>query len=240
MTENRQTLLRSIWDIHSGAIPRDAVIAAAKTRAAALEPWLKAFCYLPEKHLTQDAATGPLAGIPVGVKDIIATADMPTTNGSPVYAGVIPDADAEIVTQIKAYGGTVFGKTVSTEFAWREPGPTVNPWNKAHSPGGSSSGSAAAVAAGILPLALGSQTMGSIVRPAAFNGVVGYKASLARSPATVRTRYRARLTISGSLPARSPMRPRRLHCSSRKPLTWYARKRPGSIILKRNPRRSLA
>ncbi len=177
MTENRQTLLRSIWNIQSGAIPRDAMIATAKTRAEALEPWLKAFCHLPEKHLTHDAATGLLAGIPVGVKDIIATADMPTTNGSPVYAGVVPDADAEIVRQIKAYGGTIFGKTVSTEFAWREPGPTVNPWNRAHSPGGSSSGSAAAVAAGILPLALGSQTMGSIVRPAAFNGVVGYKAS---------------------------------------------------------------
>jgi Asp-tRNA(Asn)/Glu-tRNA(Gln) amidotransferase A subunit family amidase len=177
MTENRQTLLRFIWDIQSGAIPRDAVVAAAKTRAAALEPWLKAFCYLPEKHLMHDAATGPLAGIPVGVKDIIATADMPTTNGSPVYVGVTPEADAEIVTQIKQLGGTIFGKTVSTEFAWREPGPTVNPWNRAHSPGGSSSGSAAAVAAGILPLALGSQTMGSIVRPAAFNGVVGYKAS---------------------------------------------------------------
>jgi Asp-tRNA(Asn)/Glu-tRNA(Gln) amidotransferase A subunit family amidase len=177
MPENRQTLLRSVWAIQSGAIPRDAMISAAKTRAEALEPWLKAFCYLPEKHLTHDAATGPLAGIPVGVKDIIATADMPTTNGSPVYAGVISEADAEIVRQIKAYGGTIFGKTVSTEFAWREPGPTVNPWNRAHTPGGSSSGSAAAVAAGILPLALGSQTMGSIVRPAAFNGVVGYKPS---------------------------------------------------------------
>jgi Asp-tRNA(Asn)/Glu-tRNA(Gln) amidotransferase A subunit family amidase len=182
MNENRQTLLSSIWDIQSGATSCDAVIAAAKTRTAALEPWLKAFCYLPENHLTQDAATGPLAGIPVGVKDIIATADMPTTNGSAVYAGVIPEADAEIVTQIKAYGGTVFGKTVSTEFAWREPGPTVNPWNKAYTPGGSSSGSAAAVAAGILPLALGSQTMGSIVRPAAFNGVVGYKASFGAVP----------------------------------------------------------
>ncbi len=177
MTENRQTLLRSIWDIQSGAIPCDAMITIAEKRTQALEPWLRAFCYLPEKHLTHDAATGPLVGIPVGVKDIIATADMPTTNGSPVYAGVVPDADAEIVRQIKAYGGTIFGKTVSTEFAWREPGPTVNPWNRAHSPGGSSSGSAAAVAAGILPLALGSQTMGSIVRPAAFNGVVGYKAS---------------------------------------------------------------
>jgi Asp-tRNA(Asn)/Glu-tRNA(Gln) amidotransferase A subunit family amidase len=177
MTENRQTLLRSIWNIQSGALPRDSMVAAAETRAQALEPWLRAFCYLPETHLTHDAASGPLAGIPVGVKDIIATADMPTTNGSPVYAGVMPDADAEIVRQIKEYGGTIFGKTVSTEFAWREPGPTVNPWNRAHSPGGSSSGSAAAVAAGILPLALGSQTMGSIVRPAAFNGVVGYKPS---------------------------------------------------------------
>ncbi len=177
MTAPHQTLLHSIWAVQSGTVARDALIAAAETRAAALEPWLKAFCYLPEKRLTQDAATGPLAGIPVGVKDIIATADMPTTNGSPVYAGVIPATDAAIVTQIKHYGGTVFGKTVSTEFAWREPGPTVNPWNRAHSPGGSSSGSAASVAAGIVPLALGSQTMGSIIRPAAFNGVVGYKAS---------------------------------------------------------------
>ena len=177
MTENRQALLGSIWNIQSNAVPRGAVIAAAATRARALEPWLKAFCYLPDAHDVDDTVTGPLAGIPVGVKDLIATADMPTTNGSPIYAGKTPDADAAIVTKIKGYGGVVLGKTVTTEFAWRHPGPTVNAWNRAHTPGGSSSGSAAAVGAGIVPLALGTQTWGSIIRPAAYNGVVGYKPS---------------------------------------------------------------
>jgi Asp-tRNA(Asn)/Glu-tRNA(Gln) amidotransferase A subunit family amidase len=182
MTDDRQTLLQSIWKLQSGATPRNARLAAAQTRTAALEPWLKAFSHLPETHAVDDAASGPLAGIPVGVKDIIATSDMPTTNGSPIYAGHIPDADAWIVAKIKAYGGIVFGKTVSTEFAWRHPGATVNPWNRDHTPGGSSSGSAASVAAGIVPLALGSQTLGSIVRPAAFNGVVGYKPSYGAIP----------------------------------------------------------
>jgi Asp-tRNA(Asn)/Glu-tRNA(Gln) amidotransferase A subunit family amidase len=107
---------------------------------------------------------------------------MPTTNGSPIYAGHMPAEDAEIVRQLKVLGGIVFGKTVTTEFAWRHPGPTVNPWNKLYSPGGSSSGSAAAVAAGIVPLALGSQTLGSIIRPAAYNGVVGFKASFGVVP----------------------------------------------------------
>ena len=132
MSENRHTLLGSIWNIQSGAAPRDSVIASAKARARALEPWLKAFCYLPDQHLGHDAASGPLAGIPVGVKDIIATADMPTTNGSAIYTGHTPDADAGIVTKIKEYGGVVLGKTVTTEFAGRHPGPTVNPWNTAH------------------------------------------------------------------------------------------------------------
>jgi amidase len=123
-----------------------------------------------------------LSGIPVAIKDIIATSDMPTTNGSPVYKDHVPVADAWVVERLRHLGATIFGKTVSTEFAWRHPGPTVNPWNSDHTPGGSSSGSAAAVAAGIVPLALGSQTLGSVIRPAAFNGVVGLKPSFGAIP----------------------------------------------------------
>jgi Asp-tRNA(Asn)/Glu-tRNA(Gln) amidotransferase A subunit family amidase len=118
----------------------------------------------------------------VAIKDIIATADMPTSNGSAVYRDCIPAADAWVVERLRNLGATIFGKTVSTEFAWRHPGPTTNPWNAAHTPGGSSSGSAAAVAAGIVPLALGTQTLGSVIRPAAFNGVVGFKPSFGAIP----------------------------------------------------------
>jgi amidase len=142
--------------------------------AAQLQPRLKAF-----EYLQADAARRPgaLSGIPVAIKDIIATSDMPTTNGSPIYKDHVPDTDAWVVERLRNLGATIFGKTVSTEFAWRHPGPTVNPWNPNHTPGGSSSGSAASVAAGIVPLALGTQTLGSIVRPAAFNGAVGFKPS---------------------------------------------------------------
>ncbi|NPU67910.1 amidase [Bradyrhizobium sp. 83012] len=148
-------------------------------RAQAIEPELKAFEYLPHDVAPK---TGPLGGIPVAIKDIIATADMPTTNGSPIYRDHVPAADAWVVERLRALGATIFGKTVSTEFAWRHPGPTVNPWNPAHTPGGSSSGSAAAVAAGLVPLALGTQTLGSVIRPAAFNGVVGFKPSFGAIP----------------------------------------------------------
>jgi amidase len=154
---------------------------SCREKALAVEPVLKAFEYLP---LDVVRKPGPLSGIPVGIKDIIATTDMPTTNGSPIYRDHVPDADAWIVERLRNLGATIFGKTVSTEFAWRHPGPTVNPWNQRHTPGGSSSGSAAAVAAGIVPLALGTQTLGSIIRPAAFNGVVGFKPSFGAIPRT--------------------------------------------------------
>jgi amidase len=107
---------------------------------------------------------------------------MPTTNGSPIYKDHVPAADAWVVERLRNLGATIFGKTVSTEFAWRHPGLTVNPWNSSHTPGGSSSGSAASVAAGIVPLALGTQTLGSVIRPAAFNGVVGFKPSFGATP----------------------------------------------------------
>ncbi|MET0971663.1 MAG: amidase [Tardiphaga sp.] len=150
-------------------------LAQAKT----IEPVLHAFEVLPTDTVRKP---GPLSGIPVAIKDIIATSDMPTTNGSPIYRDHIPAADAWVVERLRNLGATIFGKTVSTEFAWRHAGPTTNPWNSAHTPGGSSSGSAAAVAAGIVPLALGSQTLGSVVRPAAFNGVVGFKPSFGAIP----------------------------------------------------------
>ena len=162
---------------HEAAADRYA--AACLERAKAIEPLLKAFEYLP---VDTTRRPGPLSGIPVAIKDIIATSDMPTTNGSPVYKGYVPDADAWVVERLRNLGATIFGKTVSTEFAWRHPGPTVNPWNSNHTPGGSSSGSAAAVAAGIVPLALGTQTLGSVIRPAAFNGVVGLKPSFGAIP----------------------------------------------------------
>jgi Asp-tRNA(Asn)/Glu-tRNA(Gln) amidotransferase A subunit family amidase len=159
----------------------DGYAAACLERARAAEPVLKAFEFLP-RDVTR--RPGPLSGIPVAIKDIIATADMPTTNGSAVYKDCVPDADAWVVERLRNLGATIFGKTVSTEFAWRYPGPTTNPWNRNHTPGGSSSGSAAAVAAGIVPLALGTQTLGSVVRPAAFNGVVGFKPSFGATPRT--------------------------------------------------------
>jgi Asp-tRNA(Asn)/Glu-tRNA(Gln) amidotransferase A subunit family amidase len=157
----------------------DGYAAGRLRKTKPLEPELKAFEYLPVDTARRP---GPLSGIPVAIKDIIATSDMPTTNGSPVYAGRVPNADAWVVERLRNLGATIFGKTVSTEFAWRHPGPTVNPWNRDHTPGGSSSGSAAAVAAGLVPLALGTQTLGSIIRPAAFNGIVGFKPSFGAIP----------------------------------------------------------
>lgn len=120
-------------------------------------------------------ARGPLHGVPVGVKDIVDTEDQPTEYGSPIYAGHRPAADATAVARLRAAGAVVLGKTVTTEFALFQPGPTRNPHDTSRTPGGSSSGSAAAVGAGILPLAIGTQTAGSIVRPASFCGVVGAK-----------------------------------------------------------------
>ncbi|MCX7311341.1 MAG: amidase [Alphaproteobacteria bacterium] len=119
----------------------------------------------------------PLRGLPVALKDIFDTADMPTEYGSPIYAGYRPKADASLAALIRRTGGTLFGKTVTTQFAHIDPGKTRNPHNLAHTPGGSSSGSAAGVAAGFFPIATGSQTGGSVIRPASFCGVAGFKPS---------------------------------------------------------------
>ena len=132
------------------------------------------------RQLDAGPVRGPLHGLPLGVKDLFDTADVPTAYGSPIYAGHRPVADAAAVALCKDAGALVMGKTVTTEFAYFEPGPTRNPHHLAHTPGGSSSGSAAAVADHMVPLALGTQTAGSIIRPAAYCGVVGYKPSHGR------------------------------------------------------------
>ena len=132
----------------------------------------------------QGRAGGRLHGLPLAVKDIIDTAAIPTSCGSAIYAGHVPQVDAGCVSLARAAGAWVLGKTVSTEFANMTAGPTRNPHNASHTPGGSSSGSAAAVAAGLAPLALGTQTAGSIIRPAAYCGIVGYKPSPRRIPRT--------------------------------------------------------
>jgi len=183
MSNETRSLVEHLIAMRGNEAACRAQLDAATARADELEPWLHAFAYRPARIAPDPrAAALPLAGLPVGVKDLIDTADMPTTYGSPIYRDHRPVADAAIVARIREAGGVVFGKTVSTEFAWRHPGPTVNPWNPAHTPGGSSSGSAAAVAAGIVPLAIGTQTVGSVIRPAAYCGVVGYKPSFGRVP----------------------------------------------------------
>ncbi|MCK4830525.1 hypothetical protein KA005_83175, partial [bacterium] len=128
-----------------------------------------------DKELSKAKQSRPLYGIPVGVKDIFYTAGLRTEAGSPLWAGFVPSYDAAAVVRLKEAGAIVLGKTYTTEFAHADPAPTRNPWNTTRTPGGSSSGSAAAVAARMCPLALGSQTVGSTLRPASYTGIVGFK-----------------------------------------------------------------
>ena len=146
-------------------IDRDGVLATARER---------------EAEVAAGGPLGPIHGVPVGLKDIFYTAGMLTACGSRVYADFVPDFDATSVARIKAAGGMILGKAVTTEFATSDPSPTHNPWNLEHTPGGSSSGSSAAVAARMVPAALGSQTGGSTCRPAAYNGIVGLKPTYGR------------------------------------------------------------
>ncbi|MEO8630644.1 MAG: amidase [Betaproteobacteria bacterium] len=128
-----------------------------------------------DRRLRAGRTPGALHGVPVAVKDIIDVRGVVTTMGSPIYRQYIPETNAEVVDRLHAAGAFVLGKTVTTEFAFMVPNKTRNPWNVAHTPGGSSSGSATAVAAGFVPAAIGTQTNGSVIRPAAFCGIVGYK-----------------------------------------------------------------
>lgn len=151
-----------------------------KSRDAEVQAWVD---FDPERAIAQARAAdqrreaGPLAGVPLGVKDVLDTADLPTQYNSPIYRGYRPLADAACVALARRAGAIILGKTVTTEFASRSPGATRNPHNLEFSPGGSSSGSAAAVADFMVPFALGTQTGGSVIRPAAYCGIVGYKPS---------------------------------------------------------------
>src|SRR4029079_12851032 len=169
-----------------GKIAAVELVRACLAQVEKTEPQVQAWTFLdPEYALSQAAAldefrlsgasTGPLHGVPVGLKDIIDTADMPTENGSVLHAGRTPSHDAAVTARLRAAGAVIMGKTVTTEFATRTPGKTRNPHAPDHTPGGSSSGSAAAVAAGMDPLALGSQTGGSTIRPGAYCGVFALK-----------------------------------------------------------------
>ena len=185
MTElNRLSATEALARIAAGNLRAEQYLRACLDRIAAREAQVHAWV-----HLAADAALeraraidragtrGLLAGIPFAVKDVIDTADLPTQCNSPIYRDYRPRMDAAAVALTRRAGGVLLGKTVTTEFASRMPGPTLNPHNPAHTPGGSSSGSAAAVADCMVPLAFGTQTGGSVIRPAAYCGVVGYKPS---------------------------------------------------------------
>ena len=181
--------------IASGAISAEMLVQACIERVRAVDGEVQAWAYFDAEHAILQARaadqkrregqpTGPLHGIPVAIKDIIDTVDMPTEDGTVLHAGRQPQADAAVVRMLRAAGAIVFGKSVTTELATYFPGKTRNPHNPEHTPGGSSSGSAAAVAAGMVPLAVGTQTNGSVIRPAAFCGVVGFKPSHGVIPRT--------------------------------------------------------
>lgn len=160
-----------------------------------IEPNVHAWVYFSEdmilqqaenidKNFSKEKSKYSLAGIPVGIKDIFNTYNMPTSMGSPIWAGFMPGNDARVVTNLRREGVNIFGKTVTAEFAVHEPGPTLNPYNKKHIAGTSSTGSAVAVATGMVPAAIGSQTAGSTIRPASYSGIYGYKPSFGCIPRT--------------------------------------------------------
>ena len=181
--------------IAQGLLSAEELVQGCLERIRQAEPRVQAWTFLDEAHALAQARSrdelrrsgqpiGPLHGIPVGLKDIIDTADMPTENGTALHKGRTPRDDAAVVRSLRAAGAVILGKTVTTECAYFSPGKTRNPHNPEHTPGGSSSGSAAAVAAAMVPLALGSQTAGSTIRPASFCGVYGFKPTHGLIPRT--------------------------------------------------------
>ena len=177
--------------IREGSLSPAALMESLLARSEALENDLRVWVTLDpdaalaeardsERRLGEEGPVGPLHGVPVGVKDIFYVKAVRNTAGSPLYTDFVPDYDSTPVALLKRAGAIVLGKTVTTEFAMGDPPPTRNPWNPAHTPGGSSSGSAVGVAARLFPTALGSQTAGSVIRPASFNGVVGLKPTFGR------------------------------------------------------------
>ena len=188
---HRLTAAQAASMIRDGRVSCEELASALLARSRALEPRLRVWAALDEdsvlasarsrdRELAAEGARGPLHGVPVGVKDIYDARGMPTAAGSPILAGFVPERDSAAVARLRRAGAVIMGKTVTTEFACGDPPPTRNPWNAAHTPGGSSSGSAVGVAVGMFPAALGSQTAGSVLRPAAFNGAIGLKPTFGR------------------------------------------------------------
>ena len=189
MKLNQLTATQAAEILQSGEFSSEQLVEDCLERIHAREDTVHAWQFLDAEHALEQARArdklkpeGPLHGIPVGIKDIIDTEEMPTDCGSKVFSGHQPAADAECVRLLKRAGAVILGKTVTTEFAYLEPGNTRNPHDLQHTPGGSSSGSAAAVADHHVPLALGTQTAGSIIRPASYCGVVGFKPSFDSYP----------------------------------------------------------
>ena len=191
----QESALSLVEDMRSGRTTAVAVMRAALQRIKALEPDVRAFAHFDaatalaaaeraDKERASGDPPGPLHGLSVAVKDIIDTADFPTEHGGEIFLGRRPERDATIVKRLRVAGAIVTAKTVTSQYALFVPGPTRNPRDLKRTPGGSSSGSAAAVAAGFVPVALGTQTNGSIIRPASYCGVVGFKPSLGVLPRT--------------------------------------------------------
>jgi Asp-tRNA(Asn)/Glu-tRNA(Gln) amidotransferase A subunit family amidase len=189
------SLIDAAADIRDGRITSAELVGDCLKRVDEVEPEVRAWAFLDRDHALKQAqaadehrrhgrATGPLHGVPIAVKDIFDTGDMPTEFGSPFWAGRTPRADAAAVARLRAAGAVIMGKTVTAEYAYYHPGKTRNPHDPERTPGGSSSGSAAAVSAGMVPAAIGSQTNGSTIRPAAFCGVVGFKPTHGLIPRT--------------------------------------------------------
>jgi amidase len=176
-----------------GELSKESYLTSILDRVAEVDPVFNVFASFDASQVKSDCASirgssaseissKPLWALPIGIKDIIDTSQLPTERGSNAFKGRIAPRPATVVESITQHGGLVLGKTVTTEFAWRSPGKTKNPWNTSHTPGGSSSGSAAGVASKCMPAALGTQTLGSVVRPAAYCGVVGFKPSFGSIP----------------------------------------------------------
>jgi len=193
--------------IESGGLAPAAVIDLCAEAIASREPEIQAFVALDVAGARRQAeaaglANRPLRGLPVGVKDIFDTVDFPTECGTPIFAGNRPRGDAALVALIRRAGGIVLGKTVTTELAFLDPSKTHNPHDPSRSPGGSSSGSAASIAAGMLPIAVGSQTGGSVIRPAAYCGVTGFKPSYRLLPSAGLKHFSVYLDTAGLFAAR--------------------------------------
>ena len=183
------SLIEIATAISNGTATCETVTRRLLEHTATREPVVRAWVHQDADHalaqarrIDATASTAQLRGVPVGVKDVFDTFDMPSRYGSPIYADFQPRSDAAVVARLRGMNGLVLGKTVTTEFATFTPNVTTNPHNPAHTPGGSSSGSAAAVAAGMVPVAFGTQTIGSVIRPAAYCGVVGYKPTFGLLP----------------------------------------------------------